>query len=126
MEKSLIVVSCCSHKAHHENSFMIFFGGALLLAGWTPQHVIEHSKRVILKYPFSHEITEKTFWNTVVAGLLHTVVQKLLHFKRPQGIIKTSLQNISFNFLQCVVKYLINKSHNFVESGMQESKKPRN
>ena len=23
MEKSLIV-SCCSHKAHHENSFMIF------------------------------------------------------------------------------------------------------
>ena len=26
MEKSLIV-SCCSHKAHHENSFMIFLGG---------------------------------------------------------------------------------------------------
>ena len=25
MEKSLIV-SCCSHKAHHENSFMIFLG----------------------------------------------------------------------------------------------------
>ena len=70
----------------------------------------------------------KTFWNTVVAGLLHTVVQKLLHFKRPRGIIKTFLQNISFSILQCVnlVKYWINKSHNFVESGMQESKKPRN
>ena len=27
MEKSLIV-SCCSHKAHHENSFMIFLGGS--------------------------------------------------------------------------------------------------
>ena len=27
MEKSLIV-SCCSHKAHHENSFMIFLGEA--------------------------------------------------------------------------------------------------
>ena len=33
MEKSLIV-SCCSHKAHHENSFMIFGPPSMSISRW--------------------------------------------------------------------------------------------